>query len=356
MVKPKQTHQGGSRAPAEAAKAAGLRYVLDDRPGILRRRRGPGFSYFTARGDLIRDPQVRERIKALKIPPAWADVWICPWPKGHLQATGRDARGRKQYLYHPQWQDLRSQLKFERMGAFAKALPAIRQRVEKDLSRRGISQSRVLAAVVRLLELSLIRIGNRRYREENETFGLTTLQSDHVEVYGPRIRFEFTGKSGRERDLDLQDRRLARIISECMEIPGQELFHYQDEEDQVRWITADEVNAYLADASGGSFTAKDFRTWRATVLAAEKLAKLGRAETNTATRRRIVAVVKEVAEMLGNQPAVCSEYYVHPRVIAGFLDGSLEEVFRRTRGSRSKNRRTALDRPERTVQRLLAEN
>ncbi|MGK2851646.1 MAG: DNA topoisomerase IB [Candidatus Limnocylindrales bacterium] len=300
-----------------------LRHASDDRPGFRRRRSGRGFSYRDLGDRPVRDGEVLDRIRALAIPPAWTDVWICPWPNGHIQATGRDAKGRKQYRYHPDWQRRRGVDKFERMLAFADALPAIRKRCEADLSRPGSPREKVLAAVVRLLELTLIRVGNDEYVRLNRSFGLTTLRDRHATVDGSAITFRFRGKSGQHHEVGLRDRRLARIVRRCQELPGQELFQYTDEAGEVRDISSDDVNDYLREASGGPFTAKDFRTWAGTVLAYRALRALQPADTAHGAKQVVVEAIRETADRLGNTPAVARGSYVHPAVLEAYLDGSL---------------------------------
>jgi len=312
--------------PVEAAKAAGLRYVSDDRPGIQRRRRGKGFTYINAKGDRIRDPEEIERIKSLAIPPAYKDVWICPLPNGHIQATGRDAKGRKQYRYHPQWRQIRDQTKFSRMLIFSKALPEIRRQVKHDLARRGLPKEKVLAAVVRLMELTQIRIGNEEYARTNESYGLTTLQDEHVDISGSKICFHFRGKSGVEHDIQLSDRRLAKIVKQCQDLPGQELFQYVDEEGKQQTIGSSDVNDYLRAIAGEDFTAKDFRTWAGTILAATELATMEPADSKTATKKQITQAIKSVAKQLGNRPATCRKYYVHPAILDAHQEQSLIEM------------------------------
>jgi DNA topoisomerase-1 len=311
------------RDPAAIAREAGLRYSTDARPGITRRRRGRGFSYADAAGQPVRDETRLRRIRALAIPPAWTDVWICPDPVGHLQATGRDARGRKQYRYHARWHADRGADKFSRMLAFAAALPRIRQRCDEDLARPGVPREKVLATVVRLLELTLIRVGNDEYARQNRSFGLTTLRDRHARIEGTSIRFRFRGKSGQVHDVGLRDRRLAGIVKRCQELPGQELFQYVDDEGEVRDVTSDDVNAYLEAAAGERFTAKDFRTWAGTVLAYRALRALDPADGETAARRGVVAAMRRTADRLGNTPAVARGSYVHPAVLEAYLDGSL---------------------------------
>ena len=306
-----------------AAREAGLRYASDDRPGITRRRRGRGYSYRDASGDAIRDTTRLRRIRALAIPPAWTEVWICPDPNGHLQATGRDARGRKQYRYHARWRATRGEDKFERMLAFAAALPRIRRRCDADLARRGVPRDKVLAAVVRLLELTLIRVGNDEYAEANRSFGLTTLRDRHARVDGTEIRLRFRGKGGKVHDVGLRDRRLASIVRRCQELPGQELFQYVDEAGEVRDVTSDDVNGYLQAAAGKRFTAKDFRTWAGTVLAYRALRALQPADGSPRDRRAVVSAIRTTADRLGNTPSVARGSYVHPAVLEAYLDGSL---------------------------------
>jgi DNA topoisomerase-1 len=307
----------------DVARAAGLRYATDARPGITRHRAGRGFTYRDVDGRTIRDPEQRRRITALAIPPAWTDVWICPWPNGHLQATGRDDRGRKQYRYHADWHERRGTEKFDRMLAFARALPRIRRRCDADLARPGLPREKVLAAVVRLLELTLIRVGNDEYARLNRSFGLTTLRDRHARVEGTSVRFRFRGKSGATHEVGLRDRRLASLIRRCQELPGQELFQYVDEDGEVRDIASDDVNGYLRDASGGDFTAKDFRTWAGTVLAYRALRALQPEDGGAAARKNVVEAIRRTADRLGNTPAVARGSYVHPAVLEAYMDGQL---------------------------------
>lgn len=317
-----QTPPDAAADPRQVAREAGLRYSTDTRPGITRRRAGRGYSYRDADGRPVRDPDVLARIRSLAIPPAWTQVWICPSADGHLQATGRDARGRKQYRYHARWHDRRGADKFERMIEFAEALPRIRARCDADLARPGLPRDKVLAAVVRLLELTLIRVGNDEYARLNRSFGLTTLRDRHAVIDGARVRFRFRGKAGRTHEVGLRDRRLARVIRRCQELPGQELFQYVDGDGQVRDVTSDDVNGYLR-ASAGPFTAKDFRTWAGTVLAYRALRALQPADGAAGGRRAVVEAVRQTAERLGNTPAVARGSYVHPAVLEAYLDGSL---------------------------------
>jgi DNA topoisomerase-1 len=315
--------------PREAAKEAGLRYSSDDRPGIRRRRRGRGFQYLDAHGRTITDREERARIDALAVPPAWTDVWICPSPNGHLQATGRDARGRKQYRYHPRWRELRDEAKYDRMLAFAAALPRIRRRVDRDIARKALSKPRVVATIVRLLDETGIRVGNDEYARENGSFGLTTMRKRHAEVEGSSVAFRFRGKSGKTTDVDVTDPRVARVLRRCEGLPGQHLFQYVDEDGEPVDVDSDDVNAYLREMAGGDFTAKDFRTWTGTVLAAWALEELGEAGSQTQATRQVVRAVESVAKELGNTPAVCRSAYIHPQVIETHLEGNLAQLLGR---------------------------
>ena len=317
-----------SEAAAAAAKAAGLRYVTDAMPGISRRRAGKGFSYRDAQGRAITERKELARLRALAIPPAWTDVWICPHARGHLQATGRDARGRKQYRYHDEWRAIRDEHKFDRVLVFARALPQIRARVDADLRRQGLPRERVLATVVRLLETTLIRVGNAEYARDNQSFGLTTIRHDHVEVNGSTITFEFRGKSGKVHKVSTRDRRLAKIVRACHELPGQELFTYVDEAGEHRDVDSADVNAYLQDISGEPFTAKDFRTWAGTVLASLALAEFESFDTKAAAKRNVTRAIERVANNLGNTVAVCRKSYIHPAILDSYLDGSLLEFLK----------------------------
>ena len=305
--------------PVEAAREAGLRYVSDDRPGIRRRRAGKGFRYVRPDGTAVRDEQTLRRIKALVIPPAWEDVWIATDPRGHIQATGRDAKGRKQYRYHDRWRAVRDETKYERMIAFGAALPTIRARVDADMARHGLPREKVLATVVRLLEATLIRVGNEEYARENRSFGLTTLRNRHVKVAGSALRFTFRGKSGKEHDISLRDRRLAGLLRRLQELPGQELFQYLDEDGARHTVDSDDVNAYLREITGQEFSAKDFRTWAGTVLCAVALRELDACTSESEAKRNVTQVVKTVAQQLGNTPAVCGACYIHPHIIDAYL-------------------------------------
>lgn len=310
-------------SPIESAKSAGLRYVCDGARGI-RREMGPlGFRYVGLDGKVIRKAAELKRIRMLAIPPAWTDVWICADPRGHLQATGRDARGRKQYRYHNDWRACRDETKFDRMQAFAAALPGVRERTEGDLARPGLPREKVLAAVVQLLEKSLIRVGNDEYAKANRSFGLTTLRNQHVDVKGSTLRFEFRGKSGVRHSVDVNDRRLARIVKQCRDLPGQDLFQYIDEDGTHQDVTSQDVNAYLQEITGEEFTAKDFRTWAGTVLAAVALRTIDAAPSMTQAKKNVVQAIEAVARMLGNTRSVCRKSYIHPAVIDAYIDGSI---------------------------------
>ena len=309
-----------------SAHIAGLHYVTEEQTGIRRKRSGRGFQYLDVKGQQIREPAELRRIKSLAIPPAWTDVWICPRPDGHLQATGRDAKGRKQYRYHPRWRAVRDATKYHRMIAYGDALPQMRAQVDRDLARSELPREKVLGAVVRLLETTLIRVGNTEYACANQSFGLTTLRDRHVAFDGSLLRFEFRGKSGKHHTVKLHDRRLAGIVKRCQDIPGYELFQYVDTDGQRHQIDSVDVNAYLRQINGQDFTAKDVRTWAATVLAARYLWELGTSESETQAKRNVAEAIKSVAKHLGNTPAICRKSYVHPDVIDGYGDGSLFEI------------------------------
>jgi DNA topoisomerase-1 len=309
--------------PAESAKMAGLRYVSDSMPGYRRRRVGKNFVYLDTEGNPIRNQEEIRRIKSLAIPPAYTDVWICPNPRGHLQATGRDARGRKQYRYHRRWREVRDETKYDRMLSFGDVLPQIRARVDEDLAKQGLPREKVLATVVELLDMGRIRIGNEEYAQENDSYGLTTMRDEHVQVNGSQVRFRFRGKSGREHDVDVRDRRVARVIQRLKGLEGETLFQYQDEAGEIRSVDSDDVNDYLQQISGQQFTAKDFRTWTGTVLAARALRQLGTPESKTDAKRKMSEAVNAVAGYLGNTAAICRKCYVHPRVFEAFEEGTL---------------------------------
>ena len=314
--------------PVRSAQAAGLRYVSDQVPGFTRRRTGGGFRYVSGEGRAVRDPATLARIRRLAIPPAWEKVWICTRDDGHLQATGRDARGRKQYRYHPQWREVRDETKYGRMAAFGRALPRIRRRVARDLSLPGLPREKILATVVRLLETTFIRVGNEEYARENDSFGLTTLRNRQVKVNGSKIRFNFRGKSGVEHAIELDDRRMARIVKRVRDLPGYELLQYIDEQGERRAVESADVNAYIREAAGGEFTSKDFRTWAGTMLAAKALREAGAFESRTQAMRNVNAAIESVAKLLGNTRAVCRRCYVHPAVIDAYLEGGLQGAAR----------------------------
>ena len=325
--------RGGSVAgvadAVASARSAGLRYVCDGTPGI-RREMGPlGFKYLGPDGKVIRKVEELKRIRALAVPPAWTEVWICTDPRGHLQATGRDARGRKQYRYHPSWRTCRDETKYDRMQAFAAALPAIRARTAADLARPGLPREKVLATVVQLLEKSLIRVGNEEYARQNQSFGLTTMRDKHVDVKGSTLSFQFRGKSGIRHAVSVDDKRLARIVKQCKDLPGQDLFQYVDEEGELRNVGSADVNAYLKEISGEDFTAKDFRTWSGTVLACAALRELERGETLAQAKKNVVQAIEAVSKLLGNTRSVCRKSYIHPAVIDSYVDGSMLEGLKR---------------------------
>ena len=310
----------------EVAREAGLVYVNDDDPGIRRLRSGRGFRYVAPNGSTVKDPKELRRIKSLAVPPAWSDVWICPTTRGHIQATGRDARGRKQYRYHPAWRETRDRTKYDRMLAFGEALPAMRRRVREDLARPDLPREKVLATVVRLLDLTNIRVGNTRYAKDNGSFGLTTMRDRHADVSGETIRFEFRGKGGKLHTVDVRDPRVARIVKRCQEIPGQRLFQYIDEDGSRRGVASEDVNVYLREIGGQDLTAKDFRTWSGTVLALRALLPLEAAASEKEARRAVTGAIEAVAEVLGNTVAVCRACYVHPAVIDAYVNGSMANV------------------------------
>lgn len=309
-----------------AAKSAGLRYVGNGMPGFRRKRTGKTFTYFAADGTPLRDPEDIRRIKALVIPPAWSNVWICPISNGHIQATGRDAKGRKQYRYHSRWRTARDETKCDRMIAFGQVLPLIRRRTEEDLAQPGLSREKILATVVRLLETTLIRVGNEEYARHNDSFGLTTMRDRHVDVSGSTLRFEFRGKSGVQHRVDVKDRRLARIVKRSQDVPGEELFQYLDENGERRSIESSDVNNYLREVAGEAFTAKDFRTWAGTVLAAKALQEFEAFDSKAQAKRNIVRAIESVAKRLGNTKTVCKKCYIHPAVLNTYLDGTLRDI------------------------------
>jgi DNA topoisomerase-1 len=311
-----------------SARVIGLRYTSDRVPGIVRKRHGKTFSYVTPEGQVLKDPAELRRIRSLAIPPAWTDVWICRFAEGHLQAVGRDNRGRKQYRYHPLFRQHRNQTKFSRMPGFAAVLPKIRKHVEADLQGPGLSRTKVLATVVKLLETTCIRIGNEEYVSQNESFGLTTLRNDHVTIGGETLRFHFKGKSGQIHEIKLTDRKLARIVYQCQHLPGQELFQYLDENGEPVNLHSEDVNAYLREIAGEEFTAKDFRTWIGTAQAVAELEQLGQPENISDAKRNIVEAIKRVAKKLGNRPATCKAYYIHPAILESYATGSFLDTIK----------------------------
>jgi DNA topoisomerase-1 len=325
----------------DCARAAGLRYVSDAAPGIARRRRGKAFLYRHADGVPVRDRRTLGRIRALAIPPAWREVWICSADDGHLQATGRDARHRKQYRYHRRWSEVRDETKYGRLIPFAAALARIRRRVARDLARPGLPRAKVLATVVRLLETTRARIGNEEYARENESFGLTTLRERQVRVHGSRLKFRFRGKSGVEHAIELDDRRLAGIVRRMQDLPGEELFRYVDDDGENRRIESADVNAYLKEISGEDFTSKDFRTWAGTVLAGNALHALGPCSTQAEGRRNVAQAIAAVAGALGNTKAVCRKCYIHPEILESYLEGELGDFMQREGGTRAAEKAVA---------------
>ncbi|HZZ00206.1 MAG TPA: hypothetical protein VFE36_11575 [Candidatus Baltobacteraceae bacterium] len=324
---------------AYTAPENGLRYVSDEAPGIRRLRRGSHFAYVGPDGRAVRDRQTLARIRGLAVPPAYDDVWICLDPRGHIQATGRDARRRKQYRYHPRWREVRDESKYARMLDFAKALPRIRRRVAADLRRQGLEREKVLAAVVALLEITAVRVGNDEYARANRSFGLTTLRNRHARVRGNKLTFRFRGKSGVQHEIGVIDHRLAKIVRECQDLPDQQLFEYVGDDGSSHRVGSSDVNAYIRETSGGDFTAKDFRTWMGTVRCAVALAHMGEAESVTDRKRNAVEAVREVARDLGNTPAVCRKCYVHPEVLAAYMDdGKFEPITSTKPGTRGLRR------------------
>jgi len=311
--------------PMEVAEDAGLRYVTDESPGYTRRAKGDDFEYFDTEGKKIRDETRLLRIKRLAIPPAYRNVWICPSANGHIQATARDARGRKQYRYHERWREARDENKYERMVVFGQALPKIRRRVNRDLKQRGLPREKVLATVVQLLERTFIRVGNEEYARENKSFGLTTMRDRHVDVTATKLKFSFRGKSGKEHEVDVTDRRLVKIIRQLQDLPGQEVFQYLNGENERRKVTSEDVNEYLREITGEEFTAKDFRTWAGTVLAAMALNAQKAFKNKTQAKKNIKDAISAVAKILGNTPAVCRKCYIHPAVLESYLDGAMIE-------------------------------
>jgi DNA topoisomerase-1 len=339
--------------PHDSARAAGLRYVSDARPGIRRLKSGKAFRYTTAEGKPLRDKEDLARIQALVIPPAWTDVWICSNPLGHLQCSGRDARGRKQSRYHARWRQTRDANKYERMAAFAKVLPKLRRRIRHDLALPGLPKERVLATLVRLMEVTLIRVGNEEYARINHSYGLTTMRNRHVEVNGEKITFSFQGKSRVHHTIDLHDRRLAKIIRQCADIPGYELFQYLDHEGHHHAVDSTDVNAYLHEVTGNDFTAKDFRTWAGSVMASDLLREFGPFASTAEAKRNVVQAIAAVASKLGNTPSVCRKCYVHPAVLEAYLGGLTAKAAGKELDREIASHAKSLHREERALVQLL---
>ena len=314
--------------PLQSAKSAGLRYVTGEGPGIVRRRSGKGFTYIGVDAKPVRDMGTLERIKSLAIPPAWENVWICPVENGHIQAAGRDARGRKQYRYHSRYREVRDEAKYGRMLAFGAVLPKIRKKVNGDLAAPGLPQRKVIAAIVRLLDETCIRIGNDEYAKSNKSYGLTTLKEQHVDVHGDNLRLRFRGKSKQDHDIKLRDRRLAKIVKQLQELPGQELFQYRENDGDYVKVDSADVNEYLREVTQEDFTAKDFRTWHGTGQMAQELASLGPAQSETEAKRNIVEAVKRTAKQLGNRPAACRKYYIHPAILESYMEQTMFEAMK----------------------------
>ena len=351
---PTDTQTDPQAESKEAAACAGLVYVSDEEPGIRRRRAGKGFSYKWPDGKTVTEEDTLERIRKLAIPPAYRDVWICADPDGHIQATGRDDKGRKQYRYHPRWTEIREGTKFGRMLEFCRALPDIRKRVDEDLSRRGLPRDKVLATVVRLLETTLIRVGNESYARENQSYGLTTLRDDHADIEGSEIRFSCKGKSGKEWNVSLKDRRLARVVRACQDVPGEELFQYMDGGER-HTVTSGDVNDYLRSITGQDFTAKDFRTWAGTVLAAMALKEFESFDSKTKAKRNVTRAIEQVASRLGNTASVCRKSYVHPEVLDAYLEGDLLQSLKREVEAELREELSGLDAEEAAVLAFLRE-
>ncbi|HEY8358196.1 MAG TPA: DNA topoisomerase IB [Ramlibacter sp.] len=336
MLDTETTSPAGVADPREAAEAAGLVYVSDEDRGIRREREGEVFTYLKPGGAAVTDEATLERIRKLAIPPAWTDVWICAKATGHLQATGRDAKGRKQYRYHPQFREVRESTKYEHMMEFARALPPLRAKVAEHMALRGLPREKVLATVVHLLETTLIRVGNDDYAKTNKSYGLTTLRDPHVKIEGAELRFQFKGKSGKTWRLQVKDRRVAKVVRACQDLPGQRLFQYQDADGEVREVTSADVNAYLKEITGADITAKDFRTWSGTVMAALALQEFERFDTQAAAKKNLREAIERVSSRLGNTPTICRKCYIHPEVLTAYAEGSLlleikEEVERELR-------------------------
>jgi DNA topoisomerase I len=344
---------GSTNEERQSAKLAGLKYISDSAPGIRRQKRENLFYYVTTDNKTVRDRETLERIRSLVIPPAWEEVWICADPSGHLQATGRDARGRKQYRYHARWRQIRDENKYEKLIGFAQELPRIRRRVKSDLRRRGLPREKVLAAVVKLLETTLVRVGNDEYAKDNKSFGLTTMRDRHFECAGSKARLEFNGKSGVPHEIEIRDPQIVRIVRNCQELPGQELFQYVDEEGAVHDIGSADVNEYLREISGQDFTAKDFRTWAGTALAAQALQEFEDFDTKAAAKRNVTRAIERVARRLGNTKAVCRKCYIHPAIIDAYMDRSLVATFKERAESELRESLSRLPAEEAAVLALL---
>ncbi len=340
--------------PVSSAKAAGLRYVTTAEPGIERKRVRGGFRYFAPDGTQIHDSHLLKRIRALVIPPAWREVWICLDPNGHLQAAGRDQRGRKQSRYHPRWREVRNETKYERMIQFGEALPVIRKQVEHDLALPGLPREKILATIIRLLETTCIRVGNEEYARKNGSYGLTTLHNRHVAVQGSTITFDFTGKSGVHHTIDIQNRRLATIVQKCHDLPGYELFQYIDEDGLRHSVQSSDVNGYLRQITGAHFTAKDFRTWAGTVLAAMLLREFEPYESQTQAKKNVLQAMKAVAERLGNTPTVCRKCYIHPAVLEQYYSGAMLQAIETEVADQMDRQRKELREEEFALLRLLS--
>ncbi|MGC1306359.1 MAG: DNA topoisomerase IB [Phormidesmis sp.] len=340
-------------SPEKAAKQAGLRYVHDEMPGIRRQRWGQGFSYVLPNGDRLQPSPERDRIEALAIPPNWEDVWICRDPNGHLQATGRDAKGRKQYRYHPDWRKFRNLQKFDRMVPFGLALPELRQQTQADLALPKLSRRKVTAAIVQLLDRTLIRVGNAQYAKQNKSYGLTTLRDRHVDIKKGHIDFRFKGKSGVEHCIGIDDPQLAKVVKRCQDIPGYELFQYYDEAGDRETVESGDVNDYLKSVTGEDFTAKDFRTWAGTTVATDTLDQLGEWEKETEAKRNVVTAIKAAATQLGNRPATCRKFYVHPIVPENYIAGQLIKQLKEAQKAAQSNPTEQLELSESAVLTLL---
>jgi len=324
--------------PAKSAEVAGLRYTSDEQPGYTRKKAGKGFQFYTSKGERITDEKVLERISKMVIPPAWTDVWICPSQKGHLQVTGRDTKGRKQYIYHPDWNKSRNLTKFGRMLSFGKALPKLREQIQKDINSKHLDRRKVTALVLSIMDNAMIRIGNRQYAKSNDSYGLTTMRDRHVKINGSQVKFTFRGKKGVEHDIDLKDRRLAQLIKKCKDIPGYDLFQYYDENGERQVLESGDVNEYLKEATSQPFTAKDFRTWGGSVRMVKCLENVLEENPEMEKEKCIKEAVKEVAKGLGNTPTVCSKYYIHPEVVNMFREDKLLNYLRTHDATKSKNK------------------